>query len=77
PTVTVTATTPASDSTSSATTVSPAATTTVAPAGAIAKRQAASILETGPLDQSPEQIEAWLKAMVNNLAVNEGLPAPY
>ncbi|OAQ30530.1 hypothetical protein K457DRAFT_18046 [Linnemannia elongata AG-77] len=74
PTITTTATT--ADTTTAPTTV--ASTTTVAPAAAVQKRQAApSILETGPLDQSPAQIEAWLKAMVNNLAVNEGLAAPY
>ncbi|KAG0047892.1 hypothetical protein BGZ89_004759 [Linnemannia elongata] len=74
PTITTTATT--ADTTTATTTVAP--TTTVVPAAVVQKRQAApSILETGPLDQSPAQIEAWLKAMVNNLAVNEGLAAPY
>ncbi|KAF9123909.1 hypothetical protein BGW39_008606 [Mortierella sp. 14UC] len=54
---------------------SPVPNTTTGPV-IVQKRQAPSILETGP-DQSPEQIEAWIKAMVNQLAVEEGIAAPY
>ncbi|KAF9130327.1 hypothetical protein BGX30_013564, partial [Mortierella sp. GBA39] len=72
PTTADTITAPASATASPTTTVA-----AVAPATVVKRQAAPSILETGPLDQSPEQIEAWLKAMVNNLAVNQGLAAPY
>ncbi|KAF9112247.1 hypothetical protein BGX30_007344, partial [Mortierella sp. GBA39] len=72
PTVTATTTV---DTTTAPAAVSP--TTTATPA-AVEKRQAApSILEAGPLDHSPEQIKAWLKAVFNELAVSRGLAAPF
>ncbi|KAF8926111.1 hypothetical protein BGZ58_000180 [Dissophora ornata] len=42
----------------------------------ISKRQA-QVLESAPSDTSPEVVEAWVKAMVNKLAQDEGLPPPY
>ncbi|KAF9926523.1 hypothetical protein FBU30_003926 [Linnemannia zychae] len=65
----------ASTSESASTSASPSASASSVPVP-VQKRQA-SILETGPLDQSPEQVEAWLKAMVNKLAADEGVPAPF
>ncbi|KAG9069218.1 hypothetical protein KI688_010115 [Linnemannia hyalina] len=75
---TVTPTTADTTTVPATATASPTTTVAAVTPAVIVKRQAApSILETGPLDQSPEQIEAWLKAVVNNLAVNQGLAAPY
>ncbi|KAF9544267.1 hypothetical protein EC957_012230 [Mortierella hygrophila] len=70
---TVTPTT--ADTTTAPATATASPTTTIA---AVVKRQAApSILEAGPLDHSSEQMKAWFKAVINDLAVSRGLPAPF
>jgi hypothetical protein len=81
PTVTATSTT-IGEATATAPTASasdsttPAPTTTSAATETIAKRQVQS-LEAGPGSEDPAVVEAWIKAMVNKLAVDEGLPAYY
>ncbi|KAI7819239.1 hypothetical protein BC939DRAFT_268343 [Gamsiella multidivaricata] len=42
----------------------------------VGKRQV-QVLENGPSDTSPEVVEAWIKAMVNKIAQDDGLPPPY
>ncbi|KAG0376213.1 hypothetical protein BGX24_008131, partial [Mortierella sp. AD032] len=55
---------------------------TASPTGAepvaapIAKRQVQT-LEDGPGSEDPAVVEAWIKAVVNKLAADEGLPAYY
>jgi len=51
-------------------------TTTGAAAEPIVKRQVQS-LESGPGSEDPAVVEAWIKAMVNKLAADQGLPAYY
>ncbi|KAG0210313.1 hypothetical protein BGX28_009469 [Mortierella sp. GBA30] len=46
-------------------------------APSIAKRQLPQVLESTPSDLSPAGVEAWIKGMVNKLAQDQGLPAPY
>ncbi|KAG0247962.1 hypothetical protein BG011_000670, partial [Mortierella polycephala] len=53
-----------------------AATSTVATPETIEKRQD-QILQGGPSSMSPDVVEAWVKAMVNKVAQEEGLPAPF
>ena len=69
---TSTATASATDSASPA----PTATTTGAATEPIVKRQVQT-LEDGPGSEDPAVVEAWIKAVVNKLAIDQGLPAYY
>ncbi|KAF9084555.1 hypothetical protein BGX23_010420 [Mortierella sp. AD031] len=68
---------PSASSSSTSTSGSPAsASPTGAAAGPVEKRQVQT-LENGPGSEDPAVVEAWIKAMVNKLAADQGLPAYY
>ncbi|KAF9979715.1 hypothetical protein BGZ75_009304 [Mortierella antarctica] len=65
---------PSATKTVDATSAAPAAPTGPA---TIEKRQLPQILESVPTDLSPEGVEAWIKGMVNKIAQDQGIAAPY
>ncbi|KAF9930757.1 hypothetical protein FBU30_011293 [Linnemannia zychae] len=69
-------TVPASVSASASASAAPSPTSTAGASGPIAKRQIQS-LEDGPGSEDPAVVEAWIKAVVNKLAADGGLPAFY
>lgn len=78
PTTVVETTTSPTDTTTTTTTevASPTASPTPAVASMLTKRQM-QILEEVPASQDPAVVEAWLKLVVNKLALEDGVAAPF